>query len=137
MIHYTPEGHHMKLGLNLRRTAGGFAAIWAWYDFATYKAFSARFRLRLHIKPRILWSVERFNVISNYLAMNDLELVSREVLEDLRGSEIHAAKEREACAEICKKHADVYAMLEQNPTTKSAWAACIDNLDAIRARGQA
>jgi hypothetical protein len=47
------------------------------------------------------------------------------------------AEEREACAEICKKHADVYAMLEQNPTTKSAWAACIDNLDAIRARGQA
>ena len=45
--------------------------------------------------------------------------------------------EREACAEICKKHADVYAMLEQNPTAKSAWAACIDNLDAIRARGQA
>ena len=48
-----------------------------------------------------------------------------------------AEKEREACAEICKKHADVYAGLEQNPTTKSAWAACIDNLDAIRARGQA
>jgi len=45
--------------------------------------------------------------------------------------------EREACAEICKKHADVYAGLEQNPTTQSAWAACIDNLDAIRARGQA
>jgi hypothetical protein len=48
-----------------------------------------------------------------------------------------AEAEREACAEICKKHADVYAMLEQNPTTKSAWAACIDNLDAIRARGEA
>ena len=48
-----------------------------------------------------------------------------------------AAKEREACAEICKKHADVYAMLEQNPTAKSGWAACIDNIDAIRARGQA
>jgi hypothetical protein len=46
-------------------------------------------------------------------------------------------KEREACAEICKKHADVYAGLEQNPTTKSAWAACIDNRDAIQARGQA
>jgi len=46
-------------------------------------------------------------------------------------------KEREACAEICKKHADVYAMLEQNPTTKLAWAACIDNLDAIQARGEA
>ena len=45
-------------------------------------------------------------------------------------------KEREACAEVCKKHADVYAKLEGNPTAKSAWAACIDNRDAIRARGQ-
>ena len=45
-----------------------------------------------------------------------------------------AEHEREACAEICKKHADVYAMLEQNPTAKSAWAACIDTRDAIRAR---
>jgi hypothetical protein len=52
-------------------------------------------------------------------------------------AELVAEKEREACAEICKKHADVYAGLEQNPTTKSAWAACIDNLDAIQARGQA
>jgi hypothetical protein len=44
------------------------------------------------------------------------------------------SKEREACAEVCKKHADVYAKLEGNPTAKSAWAACIDNRDAIRAR---
>ena len=48
-----------------------------------------------------------------------------------------AEKEREACAEVCKKHADVYAGLEQNTTTQSAWAACIDNRDTIRARGQA
>ncbi len=52
-----------------------------------------------------------------------------------------AQHEREACAEICKKHADVYALLEQNPhafgTAKPAWAACIDNRDAIRARVQA
>jgi len=48
-----------------------------------------------------------------------------------------AKHEREACAEVCKKHADVYAGLEQNPTTQSAWAACIDNRDAIRERGQA
>ena len=54
-----------------------------------------------------------------------------------RFAKLAAAKEREACAEICKKHADVYAGLEQNPTTKAAWAACIDNLDAIQARGQA
>jgi hypothetical protein len=47
------------------------------------------------------------------------------------------AEEREACAEVCKKHADVYAGLEGNPTARSAWAACIDNHDFIRARGQA
>jgi hypothetical protein len=51
--------------------------------------------------------------------------------------EMVIAKEREACAEVCKKHADVYAGLEQNPTTQSAWAACIDNRDTILARGQA
>jgi hypothetical protein len=51
--------------------------------------------------------------------------------------EMVIAKEREACAEVCKKHADVYAKLEGNPTAKSAWAACIDNRDTIRARGQA
>ena len=49
--------------------------------------------------------------------------------------ELVAAAEREACAEVCKKHADVYENLEQNPTAQSAWAACIDNRDAIRARG--
>jgi hypothetical protein len=38
----------------------------------------------------------------------------------------------EECVEICKKHADVYASLEQNPTTQAAWAACIDIRDAIR-----
>ena len=53
------------------------------------------------------------------------------------GYEAGKQTEREACAEVCKKHADVYEKLEQNPTTQSAWAACIDNRDAIRARGQA
>ena len=48
-----------------------------------------------------------------------------------------ASAEREACAEVCKKHADFYAGLEPSPIAQSAWAACIDNRDAIRARGQA
>ena len=48
-----------------------------------------------------------------------------------------AEKEREACAEICKKHADFYAGLEPSPIAQSAWAACVDNRDTIRARGQA
>jgi hypothetical protein len=48
-----------------------------------------------------------------------------------------AEHEREACAEVCKKHADFYAGLEPSPIAQSAWAACVDNLDTIRARGQA
>jgi hypothetical protein len=59
----------------------------------------------------------------------------------VRFANLVAQHEREACAEVCKKHADVYALLEQNPhafgTAKPAWAACIDNRDTILARGQA
>ena len=47
-----------------------------------------------------------------------------------------AEHERKVCAKGCDEHAKVYASLDQNPITKSAWAACIDNRDAIRARGQ-
>lgn len=58
--------------------------------------------------------------------------------EDIeRFAALVASAEREACAEVCKKHADFYAGLEPSPIAQSAWAACIDNLDAIRARGQA
>ena len=45
-------------------------------------------------------------------------------------------QEREACAEVCKKHADFYAGLEPSPIAQSAWAACIDNRDTILARGK-
>jgi len=48
-----------------------------------------------------------------------------------------SSAEREACAEVCKKHADFYAGLEPSPIAQSAWAACVDNRDTIRARGQA
>ena len=82
MIHITSEGSHLKLGLNLRRAKGGFVAYWLWYDFATHKATSYRFRLRLHIKPRILWSVSSWNVIDAHLWEIDCKLVPREWLED-------------------------------------------------------
>ena len=48
-----------------------------------------------------------------------------------------ASAEREACAEICKKHADFYAGLEPSPIAQSAWAACVDNRDTILAREKA
>jgi hypothetical protein len=86
MIHITKEGHALKTGFNLRRSPGGFVAYWAWYDFATYMATVYRFRFRWHIRPRILWSVNRWNVIDSYLQLQDLAMVNREWLEDTKAS---------------------------------------------------
>ena len=61
MIHYTKEGEYLKLGLNFRFTKGGFSMLWIWYDFATETAVQYRFRLRMHMKPRILWSVSHLD----------------------------------------------------------------------------
>jgi len=84
MIHFTNEGGFKKVGLNLYRAPGGFVAAWVWYDIARHELHGWRFRLRLHMAPRILWSVERANVINNYLVVNDLDLVHRETLVDLK-----------------------------------------------------
>ena len=84
MIHFTKEGGYKKVGLNLYRAPGGFVAAWVWYDVPTHELRGWRFRLRLHMAPRILWSVERANVIDNYLTVNDLDLVHRETLVVLK-----------------------------------------------------
>ena len=100
MIHYTPEGHRIKLGLNFSGSKGGFRLMWAWYDFVAYKATTYRLRLRLHMAPRILWEVREWCVIDNYLAMNNLELVHREVLEDLNSTEAAVKRANEPYAYI-------------------------------------
>jgi hypothetical protein len=83
MIHYTPEGHHIKLGLNFSGAPGGFRLLWAWYDFGNHKATTYRFRFRWHIAPRFLWEAKSWSVIDAHLAVHGLALVHREVLEDL------------------------------------------------------
>jgi len=82
MIHFIKATHRKKLGLNLYRAPYGFVALWLWYDFATYESFFARFRLRLHIRPWIMWSTGRSNVIEEHLDLYDLDLVPRAVLQD-------------------------------------------------------
>lgn len=84
MIHFTAEGGYKKIGLNLYRALGGFVIAWVWYDVARHELHGWRFRLRLHMAPRILWSREKVNVIDNYLTVNDLDLVHRETLVDLK-----------------------------------------------------
>lgn len=83
MIHFKKDGEYFKLGLNLSLAPYGFVATWVWFDFAKCETFSARLRLRLHRSPRILWSVQRVNIIEGYLRRNNFTLIHREILEDL------------------------------------------------------
>ena len=87
MIHYTKEGHHIKLGLNFSGALGGFRLLWAWYDFATHTATTYRLRVRWHMAPRLMWEVKTFDVIDSYMATHGLALVHHEVLEDLKAIE--------------------------------------------------
>lgn len=64
------------------------------------------------------------------------EVVECLTLEVQAFAKLVAAKERGACAEICKKHADVYGAFEPTPAFQAAWAACIDLRDKIQARGE-
>ena len=100
MIHYTPEGGHIKLGLNFSGAPGGFRLLWAWYDFATYKATSYRLRLRWHMAPRVLWEAKTWSVIDAHLLVHDLALVQREVLEDLNAIEADVKRTNEPHAYI-------------------------------------
>lgn len=87
MIHFIKEGSLAHVGLNLYRAAGGFVAVWLWYDAVTHIMSYRRLRLRLHIKPWLLRSSGSFNVIEEYLMDYGLELVPREILQDLKAVE--------------------------------------------------
>ena len=100
MISHTPEGHYIKLGLNFSRSQGGFRMLWAWYDFATHKATAYRLRFRWHMAPRIIWESKTWDVIDNYMMVHGLELVNKEVLEDLNAIEAAVKRTNEPLAYI-------------------------------------
>jgi len=100
MIHFIKEGDIRRVGLNLYRAAGGFVAVWAWYDTVTHTMSHHRFRLRLHIKPWIIWSSGQFNIMDDYLLLHNLELVSRAELVDLRALEDQIKRTNEPLAYI-------------------------------------
>jgi hypothetical protein len=87
MINFTREGCYMKIGLNLYFCNGGFVASWVWYHLAEHNVSVRRFRLRLHMKPRFIWSHGSHNVIENYMQTHNVEIVHREVLADLKAIE--------------------------------------------------
>jgi hypothetical protein len=100
MINFTKEGRAYKTGLNIYIATGGFVLVWVWYCPVDYTLSRARFRLRLHIKPRILWSVDRVNVVRSYLDTNDLIVVNKEILEDLHAIEDAQKRTNEPYATI-------------------------------------
>ena len=100
MIHIRRPGDAFKIGLNLHRATWGFVAIWAWYDPGTHAMSARRFRLRLHMAPRLMWSVDHWHVVENYLREHDAELVHREVLADLKTAENVAKRVNEPLAYI-------------------------------------
>jgi hypothetical protein len=92
-------------------------------------ALAEKCKLAVLIHSQWTHQIKEFTVV-DYVVEGDLGSL-------MQFAELVASAEREACAEICKKHADFYAGLEPSPIAQSAWAACVDNRDTIRARGQA
>lgn len=87
MIHYTREGEYLRLGLNFRFT-GGLHLIWVWYDLATREITTRR--IRFLVRPRLRFVMAgpvKHNVVETYLRLNDLEVVHRETLADLKAIE--------------------------------------------------
>lgn len=80
MIHWRKEGQHFKLGLNIMFARGHLSVCWAWYDFADQEGSFRGFDVsRRGIRRRSA----RWNVVHNFLAVNDLSLVNNEILQDL------------------------------------------------------
>ena len=50
--------------------------------------------------PRLMWSVDHWHVVENYLREHDAELVHREVLADLKTAENVAKRVNEPLAYI-------------------------------------
>lgn len=100
MINFTQEGFKLKIGLNLYRSRGGFVALWLWYDVARRELHGWRFRVRLHMRPWLLWSRMRSNVIEDYLQLHELELVNRETLADAKAAEDPAKRRNDRFAVI-------------------------------------
>lgn len=90
LLHWTPEGHVLKLGLNLYATRTApiwFRVVWHWYDTATYSIYGWYFRFRWQISPHFIWEGRReASVIASYIFEHDLTLLTHEQYLELKGA---------------------------------------------------
>ena len=83
MIHWTPEGYYLRVGLNLYATKWWLRLAWYWYEPATYKASGWYIRFRSSPKPHWIYKkVEPVSVIENYLFETNQMLVSGKVARE-------------------------------------------------------
>jgi hypothetical protein len=86
MIHYTPEGQVLRVGLNI--TVGQWrkpwiSFRWVWYDTRTRTLTSLRLRIRFWLQPFFIWGKDEGKVIDSWLWENDFAVLPKSVLEDL------------------------------------------------------
>ena len=84
MIYLRKEGQYLKIGLNITLMPDNLVVSWVWFDFARQEASSRGFAVSRHGFRR---RAARWNVIDNYLRMNELSVVHTEVLQDLKAVE--------------------------------------------------
>ena len=84
MIHLRKEGDYLKIGLNLCFARNHVAVHWVWFDFARREGSHRGFTVSRHGFRR---RSARWNVVDEYLKLNNLSLVHEEVLQDLRNAE--------------------------------------------------
>jgi hypothetical protein len=95
MIWIREAGDYFRVGLNLCFARDHIAVHWAWYDFAKREGSHRGFTVsRKGFRRRSA----RWNVVDEYAAAWGLELVNREVLQDLKEAERAEMKRNERIA---------------------------------------
>ena len=86
MIYIHKEGTYLKTGLNITFGRVGWLPwitfVWCWYNIANRMLTTKRLRVRTHMRPMIIKQSAESDTISNFLMMNGLIAVPRELLED-------------------------------------------------------
>ena len=90
MIHWTPEGCSLNVGLNIYINKRYFRVIWCWYKTYKHEMVYYYFRFRWlvgnEIAIKFFFEKDHWNVISSYLKSNNFHIVSHEVITDLANS---------------------------------------------------
>ncbi len=82
MIHWTPEGHIYKLGLNFFICSGWFRVVLCWASIEKKEVYTTYFRFRWSKQFKFFYSKNKSNIIEDYCFINDLYLFTREQKEE-------------------------------------------------------